>query len=313
MLFKKVGRLLEGFTSVDLVLPNAYLDFPITSCRPVNKLQQRCISFASTYSDDIASAICQADGCLLFLAREYRNRIPGMKNILIFCDNPRYEYAKALTTILEDEPPKAPFGHNQVASYVQLGEGTIVEPGAILFDDVTIGKNCLIKAGAIIRSNVTIGDFSVICENAVIGSDGFGMEKDPDGNNFRIPHVGGVIIEDHVEVGAFSVVCAGTMDPTQVRSYAKIDDHVHVGHNCYVGKNVMLTCGVVLGGSTVCENNSWFGLNSTTREGIVIGRNTMIGMGSLVAKSVPADERVVPLLSKTRAERLAERQKNESP
>ena len=38
------------------------------------------------------------------------------------------------------------------------------------------------------------------------------------------------------------------------------------------------------------KNKAFLGVNSTLRDGITIGENSIIGMGSLVTKSVPDNE-----------------------
>lgn len=45
-----------------------------------------------------------------------------------------------------------------VGDKVDIGEGTIVEPGAVIFGPTIIGKNCTIRAGAYIRGNVILED-----------------------------------------------------------------------------------------------------------------------------------------------------------
>ena len=50
-----------------------------------------------------------------------------------------------------------------------------------------------------------------------------------------VPQLGGVVIEDDVAIGPLSTIDAGTLGPTRIRRGAKLDAHVHVGHNVLVG------------------------------------------------------------------------------
>ena len=72
----------------------------------------------------------------------------------------------------------------------------------------------------------------------ILGGDGYGFVRDEIGNKIRIPHLGGVVIGAHVEVGALVTVPAGTITPTVIEDYAKVDDHVHVGQANPVGNGL---------------------------------------------------------------------------
>ncbi|MHB8877935.1 MAG: hypothetical protein ACYC8T_29930 [Myxococcaceae bacterium] len=44
----------------------------------------------------------------------------------------------------------------------RLGEGTVVEPGAIVCDSSRVGRNCLIRAGAVVKQRSVFGDDSIV-------------------------------------------------------------------------------------------------------------------------------------------------------
>jgi UDP-3-O-[3-hydroxymyristoyl] glucosamine N-acyltransferase len=76
-----------------------------------------------------------------------------------------------------------------------------------------------------------------------------------------------------------------------IADYAKIDSHVHVGHNVRVGRNASVTCGVVLCGHSVVGEDAWIGVNSSIRDGSRVGRHALVGMdvslqGNLEDRSV---------------------------
>lgn len=59
---------------------------------------------------------------------------------------------------------------------VDIGKGTIVEPGAVIFGPTVIGENCIIRASAYIRGDVLIGDNVLVghcteVKNAIIFSE----------------------------------------------------------------------------------------------------------------------------------------------
>jgi NDP-sugar pyrophosphorylase family protein len=49
-------------------------------------------------------------------------------------------------------------GQAHLGSQVEVGEGTVIEPGAVILGPAIIGKNCTVRAGAYLRENVLVGD-----------------------------------------------------------------------------------------------------------------------------------------------------------
>jgi sugar O-acyltransferase (sialic acid O-acetyltransferase NeuD family) len=64
----------------------------------------------------------------------------------------------------------------------------------------------------------------------------------------------------------------------------------HIGHHSIIEDNVFFTSHVVMSGHCHIKKGAFLGVNSTLRDGITIGENSIIGMGSLVTKSVPNNE-----------------------
>lgn len=168
---------------------------------------------------------------------------------------------------------------------VQIGKDVIIQPGSFIDHDVSIGDGSTILSGARI-SNATLGSNCIIKQNAVIGGYGFTITNDEFGNRMRIPSLGKVLIGDTVEIGSFSTVCCGSGNDTVIGNYVKIDDHVHIGHDIRIGSNVEITAGSIIGGYCLIKENCFIGLNATTKNRIVIGENTVIGMGSVVTQNV---------------------------
>ena len=210
------------------------------------------------------------------------------KHVVFFVANPRLEYAKMLQFILKkttEYPNERGLAMN-VGDDFKLGENTFIASQVIIGNNVSIGNSCKIKAGAIINDNVKIGDGTVIREHAVIGGDGFGFERDEDGIPIRIPHLGGVVIGRDVEIGAFSTICAGTIEPTIIEDYTKIDDHVHIAHNCHIGSKCLITACAEISGSVRIEDETWLGPQSAIIEKTHIGKKCLVGIGAIVTRRV---------------------------
>ncbi|QOR66323.1 UDP-3-O-(3-hydroxymyristoyl) glucosamine N-acyltransferase [Cytobacillus suaedae] len=155
-----------------------------------------------------------------------------------------------------------------------------IDDGVIIGDNVTVGPKSIVKRGSIIENNVTIG-----C-NSVVGSEGFQVIQ-INGTPTAIRHVGGTHIHTNVFIGDNTTVCNSLLEgTTTVGENTKIDNLVHVAHNCNVGKNVVITAGAILCGSSVLEDGAWIGVNSSILNNVVVGKSALIGIGSVVTRNV---------------------------
>ena len=140
---------------------------------------------------------------------------------------------------------------------------------------ITMGKNCQIK------------------RNAVIGGEGFNYQKNKKGINERVTHIGGVILGDNVDIGSGTAVDRGIIGDTVLGSNVKVDNLVHIGHDCKVGEGTLIAAGAILGGKVIVGKNCFIGLNSCIRQRIKIGDNAVIGMGAVVVKDVSPNTIVI--------------------
>lgn len=150
----------------------------------------------------------------------------------------------------------------------EIGEGSIVEPRAVIGANVRIGKNSRVMAGAVLENGAVIGDDCVIHPNAVvgwdcrigngadigsgsvIGSEGYGFAQDAKRQSFAIPQTGIVVIEDRVRVGANNCIDRAAYKETRIGAGTKLDNLCHVAHNVTIGKDCLLTAGLIVAGST---------------------------------------------------------------
>ena len=63
----------------------------------------------------------------------------------------------------------------------------------------------------------------------------------------------------------------------------------HIGHHGKIEDHVFFTSHVVLSGHCHVKERSWFGVNSTIRDGLTIGEGSLIAMGAVITKSTDAD------------------------
>lgn len=138
-----------------------------------------------------------------------------------------------------------------VGSHARIGEGTRIEAGAVLGDRVQVGEHCRIYPRAVLYPGTTLGNRVVVHAGAVLGADGFGYVRDADtGAYTQFPQQGTLVIEDDVEIGANSTIDRGALKETRIRRGTKIDNLVHVGHNCDIGEDVILVALTGISGSS---------------------------------------------------------------
>lgn len=178
----------------------------------------------------------------------------------------------------------------------------VIEAGAVVGDSARIGAGAVIEAGVVVGDHTAVGPRAVLAEGtvvgarcridagAVVGAHGFGYLP-PDAKSpvaRAIPHVGGVRIEDDVHVGALCTIARGTLSPTLVRRGARIDAHVHLGHNVVVGEGAFLAGQVGLAGSVTVGPGALLGGKVGVGDHLHIGPGARIAGGSGVTSDVPA-------------------------
>ena len=268
-------------------------EFFIYNASIISNPQNNSIIFLKKENQELVESLKDIKESIIILKKGLNGENLRNNNLIIYSENPRYLYAKLLTSILEENKKETKtffkdgyyYGEN-----FQCKDNVIIEPFVMIGNNVSIEEGTIIKSGTKIGNNVSIGKNCYIRENSVIGGEGFGIDKDELGNNFRIPHIGGVIIEDNVEVGALTTVCSGTIEPTLVEQYVKIDDHVHIAHNVKLRKGCRVVAGSVIGGSTEIGENSTIGINSSVKNGINLGKNITLGMATIVIDNIEENQ-----------------------
>lgn len=142
-----------------------------------------------------------------------------------------------------------------------------------------IGRKSLIRSGTVIYAGNKIGNNFTTGHNALI------REMNT--------------IGDNVSIGSNSVVegYAFIADNVRIHSLVFICEHTRLEEGSWIGPNVVFTnvphplCSKAkecMKGAVV-EQNAKIGANSTILPGINIGKNALIGAGSVVIKDVPPD------------------------
>ena len=172
-----------------------------------------------------------------------------------------------------------------------VGVGTQILAGSSLGDNVAIGDECIIHPHVVIYDNVTIGNRVILHAGVVIGADGFGFVRD-DQSQHKFPQIGTVIIEDDVELGANTTVDRGALGRTRIGKGTKLDNMVHVGHNCDIGERVVIAAQTGISGSVTIEDDCiiggqvGFGDHIRVQSGAVIGSKAGVLPGKIVRPGI---------------------------
>jgi len=165
-----------------------------------------------------------------------------------------------------------------VGAEAEIGANTSIGAGCVIGPGAGIGRDCKIYPNVTIYSGASLGDRVIVHAGAVLGSDGFGYVRNrADGHYEKFPQVGRLVIEDDVEIGANSTIDRGALDETRIRRGAKIDNLVHIGHNCQIGEDVVIAAQTGLSGSIVIEQGAVLGGQVGIGEHARIGEGVMLG------------------------------------
>ena len=171
-----------------------------------------------------------------------------------------------------------------IGERVQIGPFVVVENGARIGDETKIAAGCFIGERCHIGKRVTLQP------GVKLGPDGFGFThiQNEQGERvpLRIPHTGVVYLDDDVEVGANSLIARATLEVTFIGKRTKIDNLVHIAHNCIFGSDNMITAGFMTGGSSRFGNRFQAGGHCTLRDHIEIGDDIQLGGFSCVTESL---------------------------
>ena len=219
------------------------------------------------------------------------------KKPVLLAPQPRLAFARAAQLLCVGPERKSGIHPSAIVHpSAHLAKGVTIEEGSIICEGVRIGENTRIGAGSVIGANVNIGagcnlypnvtiypgvrlgERVIVHSGAVLGSDGFGYVRDQaTGLYEKFPQIGRLEIEDDVEIGANTTIDCGALDETRIRRGAKIDNLVHIGHNCEIGEDVVIAAQTGLSGSIAIEKNVVLGGQVGVGEHARIEEGVMLG------------------------------------
>jgi UDP-3-O-[3-hydroxymyristoyl] glucosamine N-acyltransferase len=167
----------------------------------------------------------------------------------------------------------------------EIGEGTMIQPGVFIGKNVKIGKNCLIHSNVSIYDCTTIGNNVIIQANSVIGGDAFYFKR-RDTHWDKMVSCGATVIGDDVEIGALCTIDKGVSGKTIIGNGCKFDNHIQIGHDTVIGKNVLIGAHSAIAGVAVIEDDCILWSRVSINKDLVVGKGTILLAMSAIDKSV---------------------------
>ncbi|MDM8212018.1 UDP-3-O-(3-hydroxymyristoyl)glucosamine N-acyltransferase [Mediterraneibacter glycyrrhizinilyticus] len=208
----------------------------------------------------------------------------GWKKGICITENPRIMFFMVHNFLSENN--SYPYQRKQFKT--KIGANCkIHESASISENNVVIGDNVVIEEFVVIRENTVIGDNTIIRAGAKIGGTGFEFKR-VDNEILSVKHAGGVSIGKNVEIQYNTCIDRAVYpwDDTMIGDFSKIDNLVHIGHAVKVAENVLIVAQSGIGGRTHICSNSWIGFASTVSNGLMVGKESRVNIGSVATKNV---------------------------
>jgi len=266
----------------------------ITGLNSLNDANENELTFLENtkYINDLNSTKAGA----ILITKEYSNQLP-QNCVALVCDEPYLALAKLsklfAPKLIETSGNEPKIGKNtQIMPNVYLGKNSIIGnncaimTGSFIGDNVRIGNNTVIYPNVTIYRDCVIGDDCIIHSGTVIGSDGFGFANTKDGKYIKIYQNGNVIIGNDVEIGANCTIDRAVFKSTIIDDGVRIDNLVHIAHNCKIRQGCILASQVGLSGSVTLHSYVVMGGQSGSAGHIKIAPFTTIAARGGATKSI---------------------------
>jgi UDP-3-O-[3-hydroxymyristoyl] glucosamine N-acyltransferase len=232
----------------------------------------------------------------VLVTKENQSSVPS-DTIALVCEEPYLMLAKisklfAPNVIEMDGEKPLIGGGTKVMPNVYIGKDSVIGSdctimsGAFIGDNVIVGNNTIIYPNVTIYRDCTIGSDCIIHAGTVIGSDGFGFANTKDGKYIKIYQNGNVTVGNDVEIGANCAIDRAVFKSTIIENGVRIDNLVHIAHNCKIGTGSILVGQVGLAGSTILNAYVVMGGQSGTAGHLEIAPFTTIAARGGVTKTI---------------------------
>ncbi|WP_213295879.1 acyl-ACP--UDP-N-acetylglucosamine O-acyltransferase [Paraburkholderia sacchari] len=169
-----------------------------------------------------------------------------------------------------------------VESGAQVDESAEIGPYAVIGANVTIGARTKIGSHSVLEGHTTIGEDNMIGHYAIIG--GRPQDMKYKGEPTKL------VIGNRNTIREFTSIHTGTVQDTGVTMVGDdnwIMSYVHVGHDCRLGNNVIMSSNAQLAGHVIVDDFAIVGGMTGVHQFVRIGAHSMVGGASALVQDVP--------------------------
>jgi len=175
-----------------------------------------------------------------------------------------------------------------------IHSSAIVDPAAILAEDVSVGPFSIIGPDVEIGPGTTVGPHVVIKGPCRIGRDNrifqfTSVGEDPQDKKYQ-GEITRLEIGDRNVMREYCTIHRGTAQDqslTRIGSDNLLMAYTHVAHDCIIGDGVIMANGASLAGHVSVEDHAILGGFSLVHQFCRIGRHSFSGMGSVISRDIP--------------------------
>ncbi|MEJ6388697.1 UDP-3-O-(3-hydroxymyristoyl)glucosamine N-acyltransferase [Gymnodinialimonas ulvae] len=199
-----------------------------------------------------------------------------------------------------------------IGAEARIGPRARIAPHTSIGNHARIGADALLHEGVRVGHHVQIGDRFIAQPGAVLGGDGFSFvtpetsmveqaratlgkaeNAATDQSWTRIHSLGSLVIGDDVEVGSNATLDRGTIANTEIGNGTKIDNLVHIGHNCVIGQDCLICGQTGFAGSVQMGDRVVLGGKCGVNDNIVIGNDVVAAGSSKLFTNVPSGRMIM--------------------
>ncbi|MEA2017751.1 MAG: UDP-3-O-(3-hydroxymyristoyl)glucosamine N-acyltransferase [Campylobacterota bacterium] len=269
-------------------------DIEISGLNTLKDATKNQISFLE--NKKYLSQLKDTNAAAVFIVDELKNEVPE-GTIALICEVPYESLAKAsklfAPPLIESSGEKPIVSKNctimknvHIGFNSTIGKNCTFMSGVFIGDNVTIGDNVIVYPNVTIYRDCTVGDDCIIHAGTVIGSDGFGFATTKSGEHIKIYQNGNVSIGSNVEIGSNCTIDRAAFSSTIIKDKVRIDNLVHIAHNCIIGTGSILVTQTGLSGSTILNEYVVMAGQSATTGHLEIAPFTTISGRGVVTKSI---------------------------
>lgn len=268
-LVNKLQELGETVINSEQILANTDNHFTkITTIAPIDTANPQNLTFLANPHYQKLLATTQATAILI--QENLADKCPSTCQPIIV-KSPYLAYAKLSQIFVENVKnsgihpttiidPTAIIGDNvSIGAFCQIGKNTTIgnncqiESHCTIGDNVILGNDCLLKSHVFINHRCQLGNDVMLHSHASIGNEGFGFapKGDPATHGWqKIHQLGRVIIGNQVRIGSQTCVDCGALGDTVIEDNVIIDNLVQIAHNVHIGAGTAIAGCVGIAGSS---------------------------------------------------------------